>query len=112
MFEGTLSLVEDCGLTWLHVFPFSPRKGTPAAKMPQVAGPVIRERAARLRAAGEAARARHLGAQVGRTHAVLMEGDRLGRTEQFAEVAFGEPQPVGRVVTATIRGQDGERLLA
>ncbi len=112
MFEGTLSLVEDCGLTWLHVFPFSPRKGTPAAKMPPVAGPVIRERAARLRAAGAAARARHLAAQVGRTHAVLMEGERLGRTEQFAEVAFTEPHPVGQVVAAAIRDRDGKRLLA
>ncbi len=112
MFEGTLSLVEACGLTWLHVFPFSPRKGTPAAKMPPVAGPVIRERAARLRAAGEAARARHLDAQVGQTRAVLMEGERSGRTEQFAEVAFAEPRPVGQMVAAAIRGRDGERLLA
>ena len=112
MFDGTLRLVEDCGLTWLHVFPFSPRRGTPAAKMPQVAGPAIRERAALLREAGRVAARRHLEAQVGRTHAVLMESPRLGRTEQFAEVAFGNDQPVGALVQATIRGLAGDRLAA
>lgn len=112
MFEGTLRLIEECGLTWLHVFPFSPRRGTPAAKMPQVPGAVVRERALLLREAGEAARARHLGAQVGRTHPVLMEGERLGRTPQFAEVAFAAAQPVGAIVEARITGVDGERLAA
>jgi threonylcarbamoyladenosine tRNA methylthiotransferase MtaB len=112
MFEGTLGLVGDCGLTWLHVFPFSPRKGTPAAKMPQVPGPVVRERAARLRAAGEAAAGRHLRAQVGQRHRVLMESPTLGRTEQFAEVAFEAGQPVGAIVETAIRGVDSGRLLA
>ncbi|EYD75130.1 MiaB family protein, possibly involved in tRNA or rRNA modification [Rubellimicrobium mesophilum DSM 19309] len=104
--------MDDCGLTWLHVFPFSPRKGTPAAKMPQVAGPLIRERAARLRAAGEEATRRHLDAQVGRRHLVLMESATLGRTEQFAEVLFGTGQPLGALVEAEIAGRDGERLRA
>ncbi len=112
MFEDSLSLVEECGLTWLHVFPYSPRKGTPAARMPQVPGPAIRERAARLRAAGQAREAAHLAAQVGRAHSVLMESPRMGRTEQFAEVAFDEPQPVGEVVAATIRGVEASRLRA
>ena len=112
MFDGTLRLIEDCGLTWLHVFPFSPRKGTPAAKMPPVAGPLIRERAARLRAAGEEAARRHLDAQVGRRHAVLMESAALGRTEQFAEVLFAADQPVGALVEARITGREGERLHA
>ncbi len=112
MFENSLKLVEDCGLTWLHVFPYSPRKGTPAARMPQVPGPAIRERAARLRAAGAARAEAHLAAQVGRAHAVLMESPHLGRTEQFAEVAFARPGPVGQIVGATIRGHDGDRLLA
>ncbi|MBP1806160.1 tRNA (N(6)-L-threonylcarbamoyladenosine(37)-C(2))-methylthiotransferase MtaB [Rubellimicrobium aerolatum] len=112
MFDGSLRLVEDCGLTWLHVFPFSPRKGTPAAKMPAVPGPVIRERAARLRAAGEAATRRHLDAQVGRRHLVLMESATMGRTEQFAEVSFAEERPVGALVEAVIRGVDGGRLAA
>jgi threonylcarbamoyladenosine tRNA methylthiotransferase MtaB len=112
MFENSLKLVEECGLTWLHVFPYSPRAGTPAARMPQVPGPAIRERAARLRAAGLAREAAHLADQVGRDHAVLMESPRMGRTEQFAEVGFAEPQPVGQVVAATIRGVEGSRLRA
>jgi len=111
MFENSLGLVEDCGLTFLHVFPFSPRKGTPAARMPQVPGQAIRERAARLRAAGEAALARHLAAQVGRTHQILTESPATGRTAQFAEVAFASPQPEGTVVVARITGHDGARLV-
>jgi len=112
MFENSLQLIEDCGLTWLHVFPYSPRQGTPAARMPQVAGPVIRERAARLRAAGEAAVKRHLAGQIGRRHLVLTEGPEMGRTEQFTEVAFATPQPEGAIIEAAITGQDGARLLA
>jgi threonylcarbamoyladenosine tRNA methylthiotransferase MtaB len=103
-FENALRLVADCGLTWLHVFPYSPRKGTPAARMPQVAGAAIRARAARLRAAGDAAVAAHLAAQVGRDHAVLMESPRMGRTAQFTEVRFDADQPVGRIVAARIAG--------
>jgi threonylcarbamoyladenosine tRNA methylthiotransferase MtaB len=112
MFENSLRLVEDCGLSFLHVFPFSPRAGTPAARMPQVPGAAVRARAARLRAAGQAALARHLGAQVGRVHRVLTEGPTMGRTGQFAEVAFAAPQPEGAVVEARILGHDGARLLA
>ncbi len=112
MFRNSLRLVEDCGLTWLHVFPFSPRQGTPAARMPQVDGGTVRERAARLRAAGEAAVARHLADQVGRTHRVLMESPRMGRTEQFAEVRFAEDRSEGQTVEARIGGVDGTRLLA
>ncbi|MDP4032531.1 MAG: tRNA (N(6)-L-threonylcarbamoyladenosine(37)-C(2))-methylthiotransferase MtaB [Pseudorhodobacter sp.] len=111
MFENSLRLVEDCGLTFLHVFPYSPRNGTPAARMPQVQGPVIRERAAQLRAAGELRLVAHLAAQVGQQHQVLTEGPRKGRTEQFAEVAFGTNQPEGQIVTVTIRGIEGGHLL-
>ena len=111
MFENSLKLVTDCDLTFLHVFPFSPRKGTPAARMPQVKGPAIRERAARLRGAGDAALARHLVAQTGRTHRILTEGPRMGRTEQFTEVAFATDQPEGRIVTAAVRGQAGGQLV-
>ncbi|MES2146143.1 MAG: tRNA (N(6)-L-threonylcarbamoyladenosine(37)-C(2))-methylthiotransferase MtaB [Pseudomonadota bacterium] len=112
MFQRSLDLVADCGLTFLHVFPFSARKGTPAARMPAVPGPVIKERSARLRAAGDAALARHLGAQVGRVHRVLTEGPRMGRTEGFAEVDFGTDQPEGRVVEVFINGVSGGRLVA
>jgi threonylcarbamoyladenosine tRNA methylthiotransferase MtaB len=112
MFENSLRLVAECGLTFLHVFPFSPRKGTPAARMPQVRGPAIRERAARLRAEGEAALNRHLAAEVGRVHRVLTESPRMGRTETFTEVAFATDQAEGRIVDASVRGHDGRMLLA
>lgn len=111
-FGNSLRLVEDCGLTWLHVFPYSARKDTPAARMPQVPKAVRTERAQRLRAAGEARVAAHLAAQVGRSHAVLMERPRLGRTEGFAEVEFGADRPVGEIVTANITGVRESRLVA
>jgi threonylcarbamoyladenosine tRNA methylthiotransferase MtaB len=112
MFRRSLDLVQDCGLTFLHVFPFSPRKGTPAARMPQVRGPEIRERAARLRALGDQVLERHLQALVGRVHRVLTEGSRIGRTEGFAEVAFSADQPEGAILQVRVTGQDGSRLLA
>lgn len=111
-FENSLKLVEDCGLTFLHVFPFSPRPGTPAARMPQVKGPAIKERAARLRAAGDAALARHMAAQIGQPHRILIENPRMGRTEQFTEVAFSADQPEGQILTATILGVAGQQLTA
>ncbi|OLS53217.1 tRNA (N(6)-L-threonylcarbamoyladenosine(37)-C(2))-methylthiotransferase MtaB [Rhodovulum sulfidophilum] len=112
MFANSLRLVEQCDLTWLHVFPYSPRPGTPAARMPQVEGGAIRDRAARLRALGEAQVARHLAAQAGRSHRILMESPRMGRTEQFTEVDFGSDQPEGQIVTATISGRSDTRLRA
>ncbi len=111
-FENSLRLVEECGLTWLHVFPYSPRPGTPAARMPQLHGQTIRDRAARLRAAGDARLRTHLAQQVGETHYILMEHPRMGRTEQFTEVAFGTDQSEGSIVTARIRDHDGTRLRA
>ena len=112
MFENSLRLVEACDLTWLHVFPYSPRPGTPAARMPQVDGTAIKSRAARLRAAGAAQVARHLTQSVGQTREVLMESPRMGRTEQFAEVSFASDQPVGQIVPTKLLGQDGTRFLA
>ena len=111
MFQQSLDLVADCGLTFLHVFPFSPRQGTPAARMPQLAGPVVKHRAARLRAVGDRALTAHLGAQVGRIHRVLTEGARIGRTEQFAEVSFAVDQPEGRILSVQITGVQDGRLL-
>ncbi len=112
MFGQSLQLVHDCNLTFLHVFPFSPRKGTPAARMPQVRGPEIKDRAARLRAAGDAALGRHLSAQLGHTHRVLMESPRMGRTEQFTEVRFAEDKPEGQIVSALVTGQTKGQLCA
>ena len=111
-FADTLSLVEACDLTFLHVFPFSPRVGTPAARIPQLPREIVKARAARLRNAGEAALDRHLSAQVGRTHRVLTENHRMGRTEQFTEVAFASDQPKGTVVETVIAGTAGTRLAA
>jgi threonylcarbamoyladenosine tRNA methylthiotransferase MtaB len=112
MFENTLALARDCGLTWLHVFPFSPRKGTPAARMPQVPGATVKARAARLRALGNELARAHLDAQVGLAHQVLMESPRMGRTEQFTEVQFDRDHPVGGIVAARVIGHDGVRLVA
>jgi threonylcarbamoyladenosine tRNA methylthiotransferase MtaB len=112
MFENSLRLIEDCRLTFLHVFPYSARKGTPAAKMPPVRGPIIKQRAAQLRAAGSGALQRHLAAQIGQTHSVLMESPRMGRTAQFTEVDFAKDQPEGQIVTARITGTSNQRLIA
>ena len=112
MFAQSLRLIDDCGLTFLHVFPFSARKGTPAARMPLVNGVEIKDRAARLRAAGQIALARHLALQQGAMHRVLTEGPRMGRTEQFTEVDFGVDQPEGQIITAKIIGTSLARLQA
>ncbi len=112
-FENSLKLVKDCDLTWLHVFPYSKRDGTPAARIPQqINGNVIKDRAARLRAAGAVQVSKHLTAQIGRTHHILMENPNMGRTEQFTEVTFSTPQTEGKIVTATIRGNTDTQLTA
>ncbi|WP_170369046.1 tRNA (N(6)-L-threonylcarbamoyladenosine(37)-C(2))-methylthiotransferase MtaB [Ruegeria arenilitoris] len=112
-FENSLKLVTDCDLTWLHVFPYSKREGTPAARIPQqVNGKVTKERAARLREAGDTQVARHLAAQLGKTHHILMENSHMGRTEQFTEVTFANAQPEGQIVTAAITGVRDQQLVA
>jgi threonylcarbamoyladenosine tRNA methylthiotransferase MtaB len=111
-FENSLKLVEECQLTWLHVFPYSPRPGTPAARMPQVDGRLIKARAAALRSAGQRRVDLHLQQQLGRRHSVLMENPLMGRTEQFAEVYFADPQTEGALVDTVISGRDGDHLLA
>ncbi len=110
MFARSLDLVEECDLTFLHVFPYSPRPGTPAANMPQVDGRAIRERAKRLRASGEAAFARRLAADSGATRQVLIESAVQGRTEHFMPVAIVGGRP-GDVRELKMRGHDGARLL-
>lgn len=112
MFENSLKLIEECGLTWLHVFPFSPREGTPAARMPQLDRSIIKARAARLRSRGESAVQNHLSAQVGVKHNVLIENERMGRTEGFAEVFFNNDQIKGSIVTAKIVGKSQTQLIA
>lgn len=111
MFENSEKIVEECGLTHLHVFPFSPREGTPAARMPQVQRELVKQRAARLRAAGEAAYRRHLSSLSGTRQSILIERDGLGRTEGFTLAALGAGVP-GEIVAADITGHDGARLIA
>ncbi len=112
MFERSLALIADCGLTHLHVFPFSPRPGTPAARMPQLARAVVKQRAARLRDAGDAALSAYLAAQVGRTHRVLTERGGMGRTEGHAAVRFAGPVEPGLILQPVISGHEGGVLLA
>lgn len=111
MFENSLGIVAECGLTHLHVFPFSPREGTPAARMPQVNRSVIKERAARLRAAGDAAYQAHLAALAGTRQSLLIERDGLGRTEGFTLAAIDAGAP-GDIIDAVVTGHDGRQLLA
>jgi threonylcarbamoyladenosine tRNA methylthiotransferase MtaB len=109
MFARSLDLVEECGLTFLHVFPYSPRPGTPAARMPQVAGAVIKQRARALRAAGAAALQRRLVSEIGSVREVLVESASQGRTEHFLPVAIAGETP-GAVKRLPITGRDGLRL--
>ncbi|MEP1207051.1 MAG: tRNA (N(6)-L-threonylcarbamoyladenosine(37)-C(2))-methylthiotransferase MtaB [Rhizobiaceae bacterium] len=109
MFENSLSIIDEAGLTYLHIFPFSARQGTPAAKMPPVNGAVIKERARQLRHKGQAALQSYLDNQIGSTVSVLMETNGLGRTEQFCSVKVADALP-GRLVKVKISGHDGARL--
>jgi threonylcarbamoyladenosine tRNA methylthiotransferase MtaB len=110
MFAGSMDLVDACDLAFLHVFPFSARPGTPAARMPQVARAIVKERAARLREKGAAALTRYLNAQIGRDVEVLMERDRVGRTPGFAEVVLASSAPAGRLLAARVTGLSGRLL--
>jgi len=109
MFARSLDLVAECGLTFLHVFPYSPRPGTPAARMPQVAGAVIKDRAKALRAAGAVALQRRLASEIGSVREVLIESASQGRTEHFLPVAIAGETP-GAVKRLPITGRDGLRL--
>ncbi|PSM19128.1 tRNA (N(6)-L-threonylcarbamoyladenosine(37)-C(2))-methylthiotransferase MtaB [Nitratireductor sp. StC3] len=111
MFDNSLKIVAECGLTHLHVFPFSPREGTPAARMPQLDRRTVKDRAARLRAAGETAYRAHLDSLVGSTQKLLIERDGIGRTEGFALAAIAAGAP-GAIVPARITGHDGALLKA
>jgi threonylcarbamoyladenosine tRNA methylthiotransferase MtaB len=112
MFLNTLALVEDCGLTHLHVFPFSPRPGTPAARMPQLDRAIVKERAARLRERGAEALRQHLDAEVGASRRVLLESREHGRTQHFTQVSLATAAEPGAIVDVRIAGHDGRQLLA
>ncbi len=109
-FKNSLALVAECNLTWLHVFPYSVRIGTPAARMPQIDGKLIKSRAAKLRAAGAQRVKLHLHLQIGQKHQVLMEKPGMGRTQQFAEVVFETPQREGQIVSTLIKSATETQL--
>jgi threonylcarbamoyladenosine tRNA methylthiotransferase MtaB len=110
MFENSLKIVDECDLTFLHVFPYSPRPGTPAAKMPPVAGDVIKRRAALLRAKGEQHLEKFLAAQIGATHDILVETPLMGRTAQFAVAKFETTMVPGALVKAKVQGATATHL--
>jgi threonylcarbamoyladenosine tRNA methylthiotransferase MtaB len=112
MFARSLDLVDECGLTQLHVFPFSARPGTPAARMPQIERDIVKQRARRLREKGEAALTRHLDAQVGSRRLVLTERGGVGHTEQFTTVRLAMPIEPGALLDLNMTGHDGRQLLA
>ena len=112
MFANTAALIGDLGLQHLHVFPYSPRPGTPASRMPQVPGPMRRARAAELRAIGEANLAAWLDRRVGGVERVLVEKDRTGRGESFAEVTVRDPVDPGAIVDVAVVAREGHRLIA
>jgi threonylcarbamoyladenosine tRNA methylthiotransferase MtaB len=112
MFENTKALIDDAGLSYLHIFPFSPRKGTPAARMPQVARPRVKERAARLRAKGEEALSARMSALVGSEQVLLVEKQGLGRTACFAQARFtGDTQP-GQMIRVRVTDATQTQLIA
>jgi threonylcarbamoyladenosine tRNA methylthiotransferase MtaB len=108
-FENSLALIEEADISFLHVFPFSPRPGTPAARMPCVAPAVIKSRAERLRAAGAASLSRRLGARTGTLARALVEAPGRARDEDYLEITFTGPARVGSLITGMIAGHDGRR---
>ncbi len=112
MFKNSLGLIAQCGLTHLHVFPFSPRPGTPAARMPQLPPAMVKERAARLRECGASALRRHLQSEIGATRRVLTESCETGRTEQFTLVKLPRPIDPGVILDLKIAAHDGRQLLS
>jgi threonylcarbamoyladenosine tRNA methylthiotransferase MtaB len=112
MFARSLDLIDACGLTHLHVFPFSPRPGTPAARMPQVPREIVKVRAEALRAKGAEALQHRLQGEIGRTRSILVESGERGHTEQFLAVRLALPMPPGTIVDVTIAGHAGGELLA
>lgn len=111
MFENSLKLVEECDLTFLHVFPYSPRVGTPAAKMPQVDGAIRKERAAKLRVLGEVQLSRFLTRHASGMAQIVVEQGNIGRTEHFAEVMIDNKMPLGSLVKVNINGIQGDKLI-
>ena len=113
MFERSLSMIDEAGIAFVHAFPFSPRQGTPAARMPQLDRQLVKERAARLRHKGRQALTRHLDTCTGRTETVLVEAGGIGRLERFTPVRLPNRERIapGELVQVALTGHDGERLV-
>ncbi len=111
MFKNSLNLIKDCGLTWLHVFPFSARNGTPAAKMPRVSAITISQRAKELRKAGREQLEEHLTSLQGSVQKVLVERNHKGRTENFTQVNYDKYQPIGQIIPTLITGKGNGVLI-
>lgn len=111
MYQNTLNILEECQLTWLHIFPFSPRDGTPAARMPQVKSETIRERAFQLREKAKKRVEIYLGEQVGKTHQTLVESPMTSRTGQYAVVKLSNEEDPGKLIPVTITGYKDGHLL-
>lgn len=112
LFDETLRFVTEAALPYLHVFPYSERPGTPAARMPAVPKPVRKQRAAALRKAGAAEASRFFSGLVGRTVSLLTEADQAGHSEHFAPVRLAHPATPGQLFNARVTGTTGETLLA
>jgi threonylcarbamoyladenosine tRNA methylthiotransferase MtaB len=112
MFARSLDLIEECGLVHLHVFPYSARPGTPAARMPALPRDIVKDRARRLREKGQTAFARHLDGEVGAHRSVLIESSDRGRTEYFTPVRLASPVEPGIILNLTVIDHDGRQLLA
>jgi threonylcarbamoyladenosine tRNA methylthiotransferase MtaB len=112
MFTNSLDIVDECELTFLHVFPFSARPGTPAARMPQLPKRVIQERARILRGKGKARFDTFLAGEIGATRQILVESEALGRTEHFAPVKFTQRMAAGAIITAKVTGRGDAHLEA
>jgi threonylcarbamoyladenosine tRNA methylthiotransferase MtaB len=112
MFQRSLDLIGECDLAFVHVFPYSPRPGTPAARMPQLSGTVVSERAARLRETAACAHRRHLEARIGRPLSVLTERGNTGRAEDFTLVRFGRDVKAGEIVPVSARSADEKALIS
>ena len=112
MFNDSLSLIKDCGLTWLHVFPYSARPGTPAARMPQHPKKLRQERAAKLREAGKKAEQAFFSSMLGKEARVIVEQGKYGRTEQFAPILLDQEAPEGALLEVKITGISKDRLTA
>lgn len=111
MFQNSLALVEECGLTHLHVFPFSPREGTPAARMPMVERQIVKQRAEKLRRAGEKSYQNHLLRLQNSEHMILVERDGIGRTEDYTLTQI-DGGIAGTIVRGRVIGHDGNKLIA